>query len=53
MPEIVMAVEIILAKLILSFKKTTPINTANMIEVSRKAVTSAIGACVNAQITMP
>ena len=36
-----------------SFKKNTPIRSAAMMLVSRSAVTSAMGAWVNAQITKP
>lgn len=35
-----------------SFKKNTPIKSANIMLVSRNAVTKAMGACVKAQVTM-
>ena len=52
-PKSVEKVEHTLIKLKRSFKKKTPINKAKIILVSLNAVTSAIGACVNAHVTMP
>ena len=50
-PASVIMVETTFARFIFSPSAKTPISNANTIEVSRSAVTSAIGACVNDQMT--